>query len=90
MRNYGEISSAADPVSVFAAVVDDFVSFACGRAELGPHAPLIQVATPNFGNTQACRMNHRTRMPTGIKKSILLLSRCGVLIVMIRQIAMKS
>ena len=48
-------------------------------AELGPHAPLSQVVTPNRGNTQACRMNQRTRTPTGIKNSIVLLSRSGVL-----------
>ena len=42
-------------------------------AELGPHAPLSQVVTPNRGRTQACRMNQRIRTPTGIRKSIVLL-----------------
>jgi len=83
------MSSLVELWPVFAASLDGCVSFSSERAELGPHAPLSQVVTPNRGNTQACRMNHRTRTPTGIKKSIVLLSRCRVLKVMIRQIARK-
>jgi hypothetical protein len=83
------MSSAVELWPGFAASLDGCVSFSREGAELGPHAPLSQVVTPNRGKTQACRMNHRTRMPAGIKKSIDLLSRRGVLIVMILRIARK-
>ena len=72
---YGEIHSYSELWSVFVASLIGGLSISGEGAELGPQAPLSQVVTPNRGRTQACRMNHRTRTPTGIRNSIVLLSR---------------
>ena len=78
VSDYGEINFSVEVWSVFVASLVGGVSISGEGAELGPHAPLIQVATPNRGRTHACKMNQRTRTPTGIRNSIVLLSRSGV------------
>ena len=71
LSDSGEIHSSVELWSVFVASLDGGVSVSGEGAELGPHAPLSQVGTPKRGKTQACRMNHRTRTPTGIRNSIV-------------------
>src|SRR5262245_27802291 len=47
-------------------------SWALAGAELGPQAPLIQVLTPKRGKTHTWRTIQATRMPTGMRSSIVL------------------
>lgn len=77
LSDYGKVYYFVELWSVFVASLVGGVSISGEGAELGPHAPLIQVATPNRGRTQACKMNHRTSTPTGIRNSIVLLSCSG-------------
>ena len=49
-----------------------FCSLVLLGAELGPQVPLIQVFTPKRGSTHTCRMIQTTRMPKGMRISIVL------------------